>query len=144
MQARKVLGFPSYRQGKNPQSLRTLINIILLPTDRCSPCPSSSHVPAGPGGLPAQRSAQQLQPDFWGGSVRSLQVSQPFCSYWSLTRVFHSAGQPPRAPQLAEGQLCPLLAASPCSQLLGVGSGQVARRIMKEAGRCELVVSTFL
>ena len=50
----------------------------------------------------------------------------------------------PRAPRPAGGHPCPVLAASPCSQLLWVESGQVVRRIMREAGRCELVVSAFL
>ena len=51
---------------------------------------------------------------------------------------------PTRAPQLAGRHPCPVLAASPYSQLLGVESGQVVRKIMREAGRCGLVVSAFL
>ena len=102
-------------------------------------CPCSSLVPTGPGGLPAQRPAQQLQPDSLCGSMWSLQVPEAPLLLLPLTQVLHSAGQPPRAPQLAGGHPCPVLEASPCSQLLGVVSGQVVRRIRREAGRCKLV-----
>ena len=100
-------------------------------------CPCSFLVPTGPGGLPAQRPAQQLQPDSLCGSMWSLQVPAP--PLLPLTQVLHSAGQPPRAPQSAGGHPCPILAASPCSQLLEVVSGQAVRRIRREAGRCKLV-----
>ena len=44
-----------------------------------------------------------------------------------LTWVLPSAGQPQRALWSAGGHPCPILAASPCSQLPGVGSDQVVR-----------------
>ena len=40
----------------------------------CTVCLHSSRVPAGPGGLSAQRSAQRLQPDPLGGLMWSLQA----------------------------------------------------------------------
>ena len=88
--------------------------------------------PVGPGGLPAQRPAQ---PDSLGGSVWSLQGSTAPLLLFPLTQVLPFAGQPPTAPWSAGGHPCPILAASPCSQLRGVGSGQVVRRIIREAGR---------
>ena len=64
------------------QHFRTLINVIGLLTDAaCEPRQVGPHSlsplhpsPAGPGGFPAQRPAQQLQPDSPGGSVRSFQA----------------------------------------------------------------------
>ena len=100
-----------------------------------SPGGTAQSVPAPPG-LPAQRPAQ---PDSLGGSVWSLQGPAAPLLLLPLTQVLPLAGQPSRAPRLAGGHPCPILAASPCSQLPGVGSGQVVRRIMREAGRCELV-----
>ena len=100
-----------------------------------SPGGTAQSVPAPPG-LPAQRPAQ---PDSLGGSVWSLQGPAAPLLLLPLTQVLPLAGQPSRAPWLAGGHPCPILAASPCSQLPGVGSGQVVRRIMREAGRCELV-----
>ena len=90
--------------------------------------------PAGPGRFLAQRPAQWLQPDSLGGSMWSLQTPAAPLLLLPLTQVLPSAGQPRRTPRSAEGYLCPVLAASPCSQLPEVGSGQVVRRIRREAG----------
>ena len=83
-----------------------------------------------------------FSPTSWVGPCGPSRLPQPLCSY-SLIWIPPSSGQHPRphlrGPLSAGGHPCPVLAASPCSQLPGVGSGQVVRRIMREAGRCELV-----
>ena len=142
-QAQTVLGSPSYRPGNKPTELKDLDQRHSTP-ERCSLCSSSTRVPAGPGGLPAQRPAQQLQPDPPGGSVWSLQAPAAPVLLLPLTQVLPSAEQPPRVPRLAGGHPCPVLADSPSSQLPGVGSGYVVKKIRREAGRCELMVGTFL
>ena len=87
-------------------------NVIRLLTDRCSLCPSSSRVPAGRGGLPAQRSAQWLQPNFLGGTVWSLQApTAPLLLFSDLDPSFFRATPPPPPERPTVGRRTPL----PCS-----------------------------
>ena len=143
-QAQKVLASPSYRQGNKPIELKDLDQRHSTHNWQMQPLfqlqPSASRTRRSP--CPETCLVASAWPPGW---VRVVPpgARSPFAPI-APTRVLPSAGQPPRAPWLAGGHPCPVLVASPCSQLLGMGSSQVVRRIRREAGRCELMVSSFL
>ena len=75
---------------------------------------------------PVPRSAQPFSPTLLVGPGGPSRLLQPLCSYFPDSGPsFCRAAL--RAPQSAGGHTCPVLAASPCSQLPRVGSAQVVR-----------------
>ena len=90
-------------------------------------CPRSSHVLARPGDLSCPKICPALQPDSPGGSRWSLQVPTAPLRLLSPDSGPSFCRAALRAPQSAGGHTCPVLAASPCSQLPGMASAQVVR-----------------
>ena len=83
----------------------------------------------------------------WVGPCGLSRRPQPLCFYCpNLDPSFCRAA--PESPTVSRKTPLPRSGSSSCSQLPRVGSGQVSgqvvRRIRREAGRCELVIGTFL
>ena len=88
-------------------------------------CPRSSCVLAGPGVLSCPKICPALQPDSPGGSGWSVQAPTASLLLFPLTPILLQGS--PKSPTVSRGHTCPVLAASPCSQLPRVGSAQVVR-----------------
>ena len=150
MQAQRVLGSPSQRQGNKPIELKDLDQCHRLLTDRCS-----FWAPVGPHSVPAPSMSQQDQEicsasfslTLWVGPCGPSRCPQPLCSYCLDLESLLLQGCP-ESPRISRKTPLPRFGSSSCSQLPRVGSGQVSdqvvRRIRREAGRWKLVIGTFL
>ena len=132
-----MLGSPSHRHGNKPTELKEIAQGHPTPNWQMQPlspgrwdptvCPRSSCVLAGPGVLSCPKICPALQPNSPGGSRWSLQVPTAPLLLLSPDSGPSFCRAALRAPQSAGGHTCPVLAASPCSQLPRVGSAQVVR-----------------
>ena len=111
----------------------------LLSSGRTTQCPSSIHVPAGPGDM-----RSYLQPDPVGGSMWSFQVPIAPLLLLPWFGVPPSAGLPPRAPGSAGRHPCPVLAVPPAVNSQGWGQARFQAGLWGESGEKQEGVSWWL